>query len=139
MLPPLLGSFTGIQDPFCETPIDIWSVISVMASLTSSQSITFSSMDLDERRRRLGKNIQRARMARGISQRSFAHMIGVSQAYLSAVENGTRSIGFNNLCKIAEGLETTIGELADVFEAETPPTSTMSVSSQTSQGSRPKK
>lgn len=96
-------------------------------------------MDLDERRRRLGKNIQRARMARGISQRSFAHMIGVSQAYLSAVENGIRSIGFNNLCKIAEGLETTIGELADVFEAETPPTSTMSVSSQTSQGSRPKK
>lgn len=70
-------------------------------------------MDLDERRRKLGENIQRARIAHGISQRSFARMIGVSQAYLSAIENGTKNIGFNNLCKIAEGLETTIGELAD--------------------------
>ena len=70
-------------------------------------------MDADEHRRRLGKNIQRARVARGISQRSFARMIGVSQAYLSAIENGAKNIGFNNLCKIAEGLETTIGELAD--------------------------
>lgn len=40
-----------------------------------------------------------------ISQRSFAQMVGMSQAYLSGVESGQRNIGYTNLCKIAEGLD----------------------------------
>lgn len=61
-------------------------------------------MDISERRRQLGRTIQIARTERGISQRAFAQMIGVSQSYLSSVENGDNNIGFNNLCKIADGL-----------------------------------
>lgn len=40
-------------------------------------------------------------------------MVGVSQAYLSLVESDDKNVGFNNLCKIADGLGVTIGELAD--------------------------
>ena len=70
-------------------------------------------MDMQERKRQLGRNIRAVREAHGLSQRSFAQMIGVSQAYLSAVESGDKNIGFVNLCKIAEGLETTVGTLTD--------------------------
>lgn len=70
-------------------------------------------MDMSERRRNLGRNIRRAREERNISQRVFARMIGISQAYLSSVENGEKNIGFNNLCKIADGLGLTVGELVD--------------------------
>lgn len=70
-------------------------------------------MDIGERRRKLGANIKFERIRLGISQRSFAKMIGVSQAYLSSVENGEKNIGFNNLCKIADGLGLPIGNLTD--------------------------
>lgn len=70
-------------------------------------------MDMSERRRNLGRNIRRAREERNISQRVFARMIGISQAYLSSVENGEKNIGFNNLCKIADGLGLTVSELVD--------------------------
>lgn len=70
-------------------------------------------MDMSERRRNLVRNIRRAREERDISQRIFTRMIGVSQAYLSSVENGEKNIGFNNLCKIADGLGLTVGELVD--------------------------
>ena len=70
-------------------------------------------MDIQERRRQLGRNIRSAREARGISQRSFAQMVGMSQPYLSAVESGEKNIGYANLCKIADGLGITVGQLVD--------------------------
>ena len=70
-------------------------------------------MGMQERKRQLGRNIRVVREERGLSQRSFAQMIGVSQAYLSAVESGNKNVGFVNLCKIAAGLETTVGALSD--------------------------
>ncbi|HIY50704.1 MAG TPA: helix-turn-helix domain-containing protein [Candidatus Olsenella avicola] len=71
------------------------------------------SLRLEINRRNLGRNIRRAREERDISQRIFARMIGVSQAYLSSVEHGEKNIGFNNLCKIADGLGLIIGELVE--------------------------
>ena len=38
-------------------------------------------------------------------------MIGVGQTYLSDIENGRRNIGFENLCKIADGLGIEVFEL----------------------------
>lgn len=70
-------------------------------------------MNMQERRRQLGRNIRRAREARGISQRSFAQMVGMSQPYLSAVESGEKNIGYANLCKIADGLGIRVGQLTD--------------------------
>lgn len=62
-------------------------------------------MDMNERKIALGQNIKRLREQNMISQRSFAQMVGMSQAYLSGVESGQRNIGYTNLCKIAEGLD----------------------------------
>ena len=73
-------------------------------------------MDLGARKTLLGKRIRKARESQGISQRKFALMIGLGQTYLSDVENGQRNIGFENLCKIADGLGVSIGSLADADE-----------------------
>ena len=70
-------------------------------------------MNMQERRHQLGCNIREARKARGISQRSFAQMVGISQPYLSAVESGEKNIGYNNLCKIADGLDLSVSQLVD--------------------------
>lgn len=68
-------------------------------------------MDMNERKIALGQNIKRLREQNMISQRSFAQMVGMSQAYLSGVESGQRNIGYANLCKIAEGLDVEPSEL----------------------------
>ena len=68
-------------------------------------------MDTSERKIALGQNIKRLREQNMISQRSFAQMVGMSQAYLSSVESGQRNIGYANLCKIAEGLDVEPSEL----------------------------
>ena len=68
-------------------------------------------MDIDARRRELGKRIKTERDRQGISQRSFALMVGLSQPYLSSVEQGEMNVGFNNLCKIADGLGLDLAEL----------------------------
>lgn len=68
-------------------------------------------MDIAQRRSRLGERIKAEREQQGISQRSFALMIGISQPYLSAVEAGAISIGYDNLCKIADGLGLSVAEL----------------------------
>lgn len=73
-------------------------------------------MDMSERRCRLGHAIQIARIERGISQRAFAQMIGVSQSYLSSVESGENNIGFNNLCKISDGLGIPLHRLVELSE-----------------------
>ncbi|WP_304596679.1 helix-turn-helix domain-containing protein [Adlercreutzia caecimuris] len=70
-------------------------------------------MSTDERKKKLGKRIRQEREAQGISLRRFATMIGLGHSYLVDVENGRRNIGFDNLCKIADGLGVSIGTLAD--------------------------
>ena len=65
---------------------------------------------INERKIELGKRIRQAREAQGLSQRRFALMVGLGQAYLSDVEC---NIGFENLCKIADGLGIKLSELID--------------------------
>ena len=69
------------------------------------------AMNTDQLRRKLGERLRAEREQQSISQRSFALMIGISQPYLSAVESGSISIGYDNLCKIADGLGVTVAEL----------------------------
>lgn len=76
------------------------------------------SMDIGARKEFLGKRIRETRELQGISQRKFALMVGLGQTYLSDVENARRNIGFENLCKIADGLGVSIGYLADVDEGD---------------------
>ncbi len=68
-------------------------------------------MDINDRKKALGQRIRTLREGQGVSQRRLALMIGLGQTYLSDVENGRRNIGFENLCKIADGLGVEVGEL----------------------------
>ncbi len=70
-------------------------------------------MNIRRRKLELGRKIRRIREAQGLSQRRFALMVGLGQAYLSDVENGRCNIGFENLCKIADGLEVKVSELTE--------------------------
>jgi transcriptional regulator with XRE-family HTH domain len=70
-------------------------------------------MDINERKEKLGSKIRQAREAQGLSQRRFALMVGLGQAYLSEVESGRCNIGFENLCKIADGLGIKPSDLID--------------------------
>lgn len=65
------------------------------------------------RKKILGKRIRTQREAQGISLRKFGKMVGLGHTYLVDVEAGKRNIGFDNLCKIADGLGVDIGVLAD--------------------------
>lgn len=41
-------------------------------------------------------------------------MVGTAQSYLSDIEAGRINVGFDLLCRIAEGLDVSLGVLGDV-------------------------
>jgi len=53
----------------------------------------------------LGRRIQQARMAAGLSQRVLADRVGTTQNAISQYEHGTRSIALETLVDIAKVLE----------------------------------
>lgn len=62
-------------------------------------------MDNTERRTELGKAIRTERKRQGLSQRKLAQMAGASShSYIVEIEHGTKSIGFDTLCTIADAL-----------------------------------
>lgn len=66
---------------------------------------------MEMRRKEFGLRIKTLRKERGISQKTFAMMIGINQAYLSGIENGRRNVSFDNIAKIADGLGLSLEEL----------------------------
>lgn len=63
-------------------------------------------MNNTERRVALGNAIREQREGQGISQRKLAQMIGSSShSYLVEIESGTKSVGFDKLCAIADALD----------------------------------
>lgn len=70
-------------------------------------------MDAQERKTRLGAKVRELREAQGLSQQRFALMIGTGQSYLSDIEAGQINVGYDLLCRIAEGLGVKVGDLAD--------------------------
>lgn len=68
-------------------------------------------MDNTERRKILGMNIRKARLAQGMSQRQLAEIANVAQSYLAEVELGRRSIGFDKLCQLSDSLDISIEDL----------------------------
>lgn len=57
-------------------------------------------------RRLLGRNVQRLREERGLSQEELAFEAGVHRTYLSGVERGVRNPTIGVLEKLARGLAT---------------------------------
>ena len=62
-------------------------------------------MDNTERRRILGDAIRKERERQDLSQRKLAYMIGSSShSYIVEVEKGSKSVGFDTICSIADAL-----------------------------------
>lgn len=59
----------------------------------------------------LGKVIRAERAARGFSQESFAHEVGLHRTYVGAVERGEQNVGVLNLAKMANALGTPLSRL----------------------------
>lgn len=63
-----------------------------------------------------GRAVRKIRKERGITQKSMAHALGVSPAYLSALENGKRGRpGFDFLQRVAGYLNIIWDEADDLF------------------------
>lgn len=64
----------------------------------------------------LGKNIIKRRIDRGLSQGKLAKRAGISQNYLSLIENDHAEPLLTTLKVIADKLKTTVSELTDLGE-----------------------
>lgn len=62
-------------------------------------------------RTQFGARIRELREREGLTQQKLALMIGIDRTYLSGIENGKRNVSFDNLVKIACGLDVTLWEL----------------------------
>ena len=63
-------------------------------------------MDNEQRRKQLGAAIRRAREGQNLSQRKLAYMLGhSSHSYVNEIEQGKVSVGFDNICEIADALD----------------------------------
>lgn len=59
----------------------------------------------------LGRAIQAARKAEGLSQEGLAQLVEMDRSYLGAVERGENSIALLPLMKLATALNTTVAAL----------------------------
>lgn len=57
---------------------------------------------------KFGKKMREARESRGLSQKDIARLLGVSDAFISQVENGKKKMNTDNLIKISKVLDLNI-------------------------------
>ena len=55
--------------------------------------------------RKIGKNIQQARKAKGLTQEDFAELMNKSWSYIAKLETGTQNFSIGKLIVIANFLE----------------------------------
>lgn len=58
-----------------------------------------------------GNRCKELRIAKGLSQEKFALRIGMDRTYYASVESGRRNISIQNIEKIANGFDISLGEL----------------------------
>jgi len=63
--------------------------------------------------KQIGKNIQRFRQERRLSQMELAEMIDVSQAYIGKIERGNRRVPLSTLIGIAKALQVPLDKLVN--------------------------
>ena len=61
--------------------------------------------------KKLGTAIRARRAALGFGQDSFADRICMHRAYYASIERGERNFTLHTICRVAEGLATTLADL----------------------------
>lgn len=62
------------------------------------------------------KDLRDERDERGLSQRGFAALIGMSPTYLADIERGARNVSIDNMKRIADGFGVTFHEMTEGME-----------------------
>lgn len=70
----------------------------------------------EERHRRFCSNLTAARKRLGLTQAQAAERLGISQPRYAEIENGRGSPRLDLMCRLADGLETTVEDLCAVSE-----------------------
>lgn len=60
--------------------------------------------------------IKKRRVALGFSQEKLAEQCGFDRTYISMLERGMRNPSLQNLFKLAEGLETSVSRLTEIYD-----------------------
>ena len=60
---------------------------------------------------KLGKNIKRIRMQKGMSQGDICRALDMDRGYMSAIENGKKNITISQLERLAQALGVSVDEL----------------------------
>jgi len=64
----------------------------------------------------LGKKLRSRREELGFSQEALADLCGFDRTYISLLERGKRNVSLINLARIAQGLRTSVAQLAEGIE-----------------------
>ena len=60
---------------------------------------------------KLGKNLERIRTAKGISQGKIARILKVGRSFITNIENGKTNPTLDTIAKIAKAIGVSVGEL----------------------------
>lgn len=63
--------------------------------------------------KKIGKNIQKNRQTQGLTQETFAELMGVSWSYVSKIESGVINLSLGKILQISEYLNV---DVADVLK-----------------------
>jgi transcriptional regulator with XRE-family HTH domain len=69
----------------------------------------------------LGQAIRTRRVSLGLSQEQLADRCGFDRTYISMLERGKRNPSFLNLLRLAQGLETSVSKLTEVYDGTSAP------------------
>ena len=62
----------------------------------------------------IGKNIQKARMQKGLTQETFSELMGVSWSYVAKIESGILNLSVGKITEIANFLNININEILQI-------------------------
>ena len=66
---------------------------------------------MSEEARKLGKNLKRIRIKKGISQGDIVRTLGMPKSFISSIENGKTNPTLATIAKIAKAIGVSVGEL----------------------------
>ena len=64
-------------------------------------------------KQKLGKNLQRIRKEKGITQEKLQELSGIDRGYISGVERGVRNPSIKNVERLAKALKVSVSDLTN--------------------------